>query len=256
MLGHELRNPLAAITNAGELTKLLEPADPTFHESLEIIRQQASLMKRLVDDLLDVSRITSGRVQLQKSLVDAGEIVARVAESNNLLFYVARPQAALDSRRRRTCCLEADPYRLEQILSNLLVNAAKYTDPGGEIWFSARREKGRRGVSRQGHRHRHRPRSAAERVRFVRAGQSLVAPRGRRLGNRPDDRPRPGRAARRPRLGESEGFGRGAEFCRFAAGGRRRAEVERRPSRRRASTRTTSAAADSGRRRSAGACRA
>src|SRR6185436_12366594 len=86
MLGHELRNPLAAITNAGELTKLLEPGEATFDESLEIIRQQAALMKRLVDDLLDVSRITSGRVQLQKSQVDAAEIMTRVAESHDVLF--------------------------------------------------------------------------------------------------------------------------------------------------------------------------
>jgi signal transduction histidine kinase/DNA-binding response OmpR family regulator len=139
MLGHELRNPLAAITNAGELTKLLEPGEATFDESLEIIRQQAALMKRLVDDLLDVSRITSGRVQLQKSHVDAGEIITRVAEANDLLFSSRGHTLHLETPREETS-LEADPYRLEQILSNLLVNAAKYTDAGGEIWFSAKRE--------------------------------------------------------------------------------------------------------------------
>jgi signal transduction histidine kinase/DNA-binding response OmpR family regulator len=139
MLGHELRNPLAAITNAGELTKLIPPNDPTFDESLEIIRQQASLMKRLVDDLLDVSRITSGRVQLQKSLVNAGEVMTRVADANNLLFSSRRHKLHLQIPKEEVL-LEADPYRLEQILSNLLVNAAKYTDPGGKIWFSARRD--------------------------------------------------------------------------------------------------------------------
>jgi signal transduction histidine kinase/DNA-binding response OmpR family regulator len=139
MLGHELRNPLAAITNAGELTKLIEPTDPTFDESLEIIRQQASLMKRLVDDLLDVSRITSGRVQLQKQLVSAGEVVLRVADANNLLFSSRRHKLHLEVPKEEIL-LEADPYRLEQILSNLLVNAAKYTDPGGAISFGARRE--------------------------------------------------------------------------------------------------------------------
>jgi signal transduction histidine kinase/DNA-binding response OmpR family regulator len=139
MLGHELRNPLAAITNAGELTKLLDPGEATFDESLEIIRQQAALMKRLVDDLLDVSRITSGRVQLQKSPVDAAEIVTRVAESNDLLFSSRGHTLHLETPPEGTI-LEADPYRLEQILSNLLVNAAKYTDAGGEIWFSAQQE--------------------------------------------------------------------------------------------------------------------
>ncbi len=139
MLGHELRNPLAAIANAGELTKLLERSDPTFDESLEIIRQQASLMKRLVDDLLDVSRITSGRVQLQKSALDVAEVVTRVAEANNPLF-ASRGHRLHLSLPREVLQLEADPYRLEQILSNLLVNAAKYTDPDGEIWFSATSE--------------------------------------------------------------------------------------------------------------------
>jgi signal transduction histidine kinase/DNA-binding response OmpR family regulator len=139
MLGHELRNPLAAITNAGELTKLLTPGEATFDESLEIIRQQAALMKRLVDDLLDVSRITSGRVQLQKSQIDAAEIMTRVAEAHDVLFSSRGHTLHLDTPRQETL-LEADPYRLEQILSNLLVNAAKYTDAGGEIWFSAKRE--------------------------------------------------------------------------------------------------------------------
>jgi signal transduction histidine kinase/DNA-binding response OmpR family regulator len=139
MLGHELRNPLAAIANAGELTKLLDPDDPTFEESLEIIRQQASLMKRLVDDLLDVSRITSGRVQLQKSSLNVAEVVTRVAEANNVLF-ASRGHKLHLSLPDKDVLLDADPYRLEQILSNLLVNAAKYTDPGGQVWFSANRD--------------------------------------------------------------------------------------------------------------------
>jgi signal transduction histidine kinase/DNA-binding response OmpR family regulator len=139
MLGHELRNPLAAISNAGELTKLINPSDPTFDEALDIIRQQATLMKRLVDDLLDVSRITSGRVQLQKELVSAGEMVSRVADANILLFSSREHKLQLQIPKENIV-LEADPYRLEQILSNLLVNAAKYTDPGGKIWFGVRRE--------------------------------------------------------------------------------------------------------------------
>ncbi len=141
MLGHELRNPLATITNAGELTKLLNPTDATYQETIEVIRQQASLMKRLVDDLLDVSRITSGRIQLQKSAVKVGEIVTRVAEANYPLF-TARGHRLHLSTPREEILLEADPFRLEQILSNLLVNAAKYTDPGGEIYFGASHEHG------------------------------------------------------------------------------------------------------------------
>jgi signal transduction histidine kinase/DNA-binding response OmpR family regulator len=139
MLGHELRNPLAAITNAGELTRLLSPEDDSYEEALEIIRQQASLMKRLVDDLLDVSRITSGRVQLQKSVVDAAEIVKQVSESSDVMFSSRGHRLHLKTPSEKVL-LEADPYRLEQVLSNLLVNSAKYTDEGGDIWFSATRE--------------------------------------------------------------------------------------------------------------------
>jgi signal transduction histidine kinase/DNA-binding response OmpR family regulator len=139
MLGHELRNPLAAIINAGELSRLLDPADPSFQETQDIIRQQAALMKRLVDDLLDVSRITSGRVQLQKSVLRAGELVARVAEANNALF-TSRNQVLHLSVPDKPIDFQADPCRLAQILSNLLVNASKYTDPGGNIWFSVERE--------------------------------------------------------------------------------------------------------------------
>jgi signal transduction histidine kinase/DNA-binding response OmpR family regulator len=141
MLGHELRNPLATITNAGELTKLLNPSEPTYQESLSIIRQQAALMKRLVDDLLDVSRITSGRIQLKTTIVDAGECVARVAESNAPLF-TSRNHTLHLNIPEEPILLDADPCRLEQILSNLLVNAAKYTDPGGDISFGVALENG------------------------------------------------------------------------------------------------------------------
>jgi signal transduction histidine kinase/DNA-binding response OmpR family regulator len=138
MLGHELRNPLAAITNAGELTKLIDPNDPAFNETIEIIRQQASLMKRLVDDLLDVSRITSGRVELKKSVVRTGEVLTRMAESTAPLF-TSRGHTLHLSKPEKDFTFEADPCRLEQIISNLLVNAAKYTDPGGQIWLGAER---------------------------------------------------------------------------------------------------------------------
>jgi two-component system CheB/CheR fusion protein len=86
-----------------------------------------------------VSRITSGRVQLQKSQVDAAEIMTRVAEAHDVLFSSRGHTLHMETPHEETI-LEADPYRLEQILSNLLVNAAKYTDAGGEIWFSAQRE--------------------------------------------------------------------------------------------------------------------
>jgi CheY-like chemotaxis protein/two-component sensor histidine kinase len=98
-------------------------------------------MKRLVDDLLDVSRITSGRIQLKTTIVDAGECVARVAESNAPLF-TSRNHTLHLNIPEEPILLDADPCRLEQILSNLLVNAAKYTDPGGDISFGVALENG------------------------------------------------------------------------------------------------------------------
>ncbi|HEY4233180.1 MAG TPA: response regulator [Lacipirellulaceae bacterium] len=135
MLGHELRNPLAAITNAGELTKLLDPLDPTFDEAIDIIRQQASLMKRLVDDLLDVSRITSGRIELKKSAVCVGDVLERMADLTSTVFK-SRGHTLHLSVPKEKIVFDADPCRLEQILTNLLVNASKYTDPGGDVWLS------------------------------------------------------------------------------------------------------------------------
>jgi signal transduction histidine kinase/DNA-binding response OmpR family regulator len=139
MLGHELRNPLAAITNASELMNMLEPSDPAFGEAQEIVRKQASLMKRLVDDLLDVSRIASGRIQLQKMEVEARDIVHRVVEAVQPLFDARRHTLEV-SVPPEPIYLSADPFRLEQILSNLLVNAAKYTDPGGKVWIETAAE--------------------------------------------------------------------------------------------------------------------
>jgi CheY-like chemotaxis protein len=93
----------------------------------------------LVDDLLDVSRITSGRIQLQKTCLCAGQVVARVAEANSAQF-TSRNQVLHLSMPEEQIYLDADPYRLEQILSNLLVNASKYTDSGGEVWFGVSRD--------------------------------------------------------------------------------------------------------------------
>ena len=85
-------------------------------------------MKRLVDDLLDVSRITSGRVQLQKSPVNVSEMLSHVAEASTPSYTTRGHKLHLELPNAGDC-YPADPFRLEQILTNLLVNAAKYTDP-------------------------------------------------------------------------------------------------------------------------------
>lgn len=139
MLAHELRNPLAPIRNAVELMRQVENIDPAFQRSREMVERQVKHLARLVDDLLDISRITSGSIRLRKEVVSLANIVERAVESNRTL---------LDSRGHRLTVrlpeepvrLEADPARLEQILSNLLNNAARYTMPGGQIWVTAARE--------------------------------------------------------------------------------------------------------------------
>jgi PAS domain S-box-containing protein len=135
-LAHELRNPLAPIRNA---TKLLEApgADERQRQwGRDVIARQVQRMALLLDDLLDVSRITSGRLQLRKQPVDLASLVASAVET-------ARP--LIDSKQHvmeivlpaEPVELEVDPLRLSQALSNLLTNAAKYTDPAGHIRLAA-----------------------------------------------------------------------------------------------------------------------
>ena len=132
MLAHELRNPLAPVRNAVHILKLLGPADPYLRQAREMIERQVAHMVRLVDDLLDVSRITRGKITLQKEWGDLAAVVARAVETCKPL---------LDARRHRLTValppgpvpVEADLTRLAQVVSNLLNNAAKYTEEGGRI---------------------------------------------------------------------------------------------------------------------------
>jgi PAS domain S-box-containing protein len=141
MLAHELRNPLAPIRNAVELMRQVETFDPSFQPSREMVERQVKHLARLVDDLLDVSRISRGSIRLRKEPVDLGTIVQSAVEG-------ARPLIANRSHELEVelpaepLRLDADPARLEQIVSNLLDNAARYTMPGGHVWVTARQEEG------------------------------------------------------------------------------------------------------------------
>ncbi|MFP5284364.1 MAG: PAS domain S-box protein, partial [Thermoanaerobaculia bacterium] len=139
MLAHELRNPLAPIRNAVELMRQVETLDPTFQPSREMVERQVKHLARLVDDLLDVSRITRGSIRLRKEAVDLGAIVQRAVEGTRTLIESRAHELTVDLPEEPVR-LDADPTRLEQIVSNLLDNAAKYTMPGGRIWVSATRE--------------------------------------------------------------------------------------------------------------------
>jgi signal transduction histidine kinase/DNA-binding response OmpR family regulator len=132
MLGHELRNPLAAIANALEYAHVAAGDRAAFQQSRDILARQVQLMARLVDDLLDVSRITRGKIELRKEIVDLQSAVARAMATVEPLVS-ARQHELTISMPDGPIRLLADPARLEQVLANLLNNAAKYTDPGGRI---------------------------------------------------------------------------------------------------------------------------
>ena len=136
MLGHELRNPLYAVRNA--LTAaMLNP--PSRERALEIARRQTDQLGRIVDDLLDVARITQGRVPLKKARVPLGQILKQTVDAAQPLFLERGHTLVLDLPEE-TILVNADSSRLQQAVGNLLSNAAKYTDPGGTITVSARRD--------------------------------------------------------------------------------------------------------------------
>ena len=138
MLGHELRNPLAAVTNAVSLLELLDLSAEEGRQAREIAQRQLHNMTRLIDDLLDVARVTQGKVTLLRETVDLRELVERVSASMRPLFDSRRQRFETDLPAQKVR-VEGDPMRLEQILSNLLNNATKYTEPGGRIRLALRR---------------------------------------------------------------------------------------------------------------------
>jgi PAS domain S-box-containing protein len=141
MLAHELRNPLAPIRNALQI--LREPgADSAAAEQAgAMIERQVQTMVRLVDDLLDVSRITRGKVRLRKEPVALAAVVSRAVESARPLIDANRHELSV-RLPDEPAILEADPTRLEQVFANLLNNAAKYTERGGALQLHARVEGG------------------------------------------------------------------------------------------------------------------
>ncbi|MFL6196814.1 MAG: ATP-binding protein [Thermoanaerobaculia bacterium] len=141
MLAHELRNPLGAIANASYLLEQLGPADPRMERPVAIIRRQIQNLVRMVDDLLDVSRITRGKVELRRQPLDLGEVLRHAAEIARPLAE-AKDQTLLAEVPAEPLPLEGDATRLEQVFSNLLRNAVKFTPAGGRIELWARNGRG------------------------------------------------------------------------------------------------------------------
>jgi PAS domain S-box-containing protein len=141
MLAHELRNPLAPIRNALQIMKQAGADAAVTGRMREMMERQVHHMTRMVDDLLDVSRITRGKIELRKEVVELASIVDRTVEASRPLIEDRQQELTVDLPPE-PLRLEADPTRLEQILANLLNNAAKYTDHGGHIWLSAQQNGG------------------------------------------------------------------------------------------------------------------
>jgi PAS domain S-box-containing protein len=137
MLGHELRNPLSPIVTALQLMKMRGDLQSTKEQG--IIQRQVDHLIRLVDDLLDVSRITRGKVELRTETVEIAQVLARAVEMASMLFEQRRHRLTIDvaSTGLLWC---GDATRLAQVVSNLLTNAARYTDAGGDIRLRATRE--------------------------------------------------------------------------------------------------------------------
>jgi signal transduction histidine kinase len=139
MLGHELRGPLASINNALRILGDPTGTDPMRQRAQGMLQRQVRRMTRLVDDILDVSRVTSGRLRVQLERADLRVIVAQAIETVEADVGLAGRQLSIEMPDTPVW-LQADPARLEQVIVNLLSNAAKYTDLGGEIsiWMHMR----------------------------------------------------------------------------------------------------------------------
>lgn len=131
-LAHELRNPLAPIRNAIEVLKLSRCDEASARKLLEMVERQSSQLTRLVDDLLDVSRVMRGKIELRLSVINLQDIVRQALETAGPLIEARQHQLQLQLPPQ-ALQVEADPIRISQVLTNLITNAAKYTETGGVI---------------------------------------------------------------------------------------------------------------------------
>jgi len=136
-LAHELRNPLAPIANAVEVLNLSGAADGPAASSRAVIGRQVKLMARLIEDLLDASRITSGKLELRRSRVDLATVVDQALETSRPHVRGHELSVALPAE---PVWVDADPVRLAQVFANLVHNACKFTPPGGQVRLVAERD--------------------------------------------------------------------------------------------------------------------
>lgn len=141
ILGHELRNPLAAMQSGIELLRNASPAESKLPWARELLQRQLRHLKRLIDDLLDVTRITSGRVQLQRETIDLKSVIEHSMDAAQPLIAERKHELRVQLPPE-PLYMDGDPVRLTQVFGNLLTNAAKYTESGGTITLSTEIEPG------------------------------------------------------------------------------------------------------------------
>ena len=139
MLGHELRNPLAPIGMAAEILRTRAASDETVVWVHDVIARQVGHLTRLVDDLLDVSRITRGKINLNLAPLDLRRVITQAIETSRPLLVDHRHELSIDLPDD-PLLVRGDGVRLAQVVANLLNNAAKYTEAGGHITVSAQRD--------------------------------------------------------------------------------------------------------------------
>jgi PAS domain S-box-containing protein len=137
-LAHELRNPLAPIGNSLQILKMPRVDAATVQETRDMMERQVQHLVRLVDDLLDVSRVMRGKIELRKEPVELASVVVRAVETAQPLIEVQGHRLEI-TVPPESLLLDADPVRLAQVVGNLLTNAAKYTESNGRIWITAER---------------------------------------------------------------------------------------------------------------------
>jgi len=140
-LAHELRNPLAPIRNSLQILKLSRVDAVTMNQIMDMMERQVHHLVRLVDDLLDVSRVMRGKIELRREPIQLSTIVTRAVETAQPLIEAQGHHLEI-SLPDDSMMLDADPVRIAQVIGNLLTNAAKYTEPQGQIWLSAERING------------------------------------------------------------------------------------------------------------------
>jgi len=136
-LAHELRNPLAPIRNSIDTLRLAGAGDSSTERIYEALEHQVANLVRIVDDLLEVARISTGKFQIHKKQVEIEQLIRNAVDTSRPMIEAGRHQLIL-SLPESPLVIEADPLRLGQVITNILNNAAKYTRPGGKIWLTVR----------------------------------------------------------------------------------------------------------------------